>query len=332
MKNSNRKAFTLIELLVVIGIISVLIGLLLPAVQKVREFAYRLKCANNLRQLGIGLLNRETFAGDLPPAYVGNKWNWRHELLPFIEQEKVFKKINHDKPWHEGENLSVVAMAKIGEFECPSVSVPPNVRFLFPEGASAPTVLERSLPPADYEVVCGIEPNQYKLVMNPDNTNKEDLLKKTRGAMIASVPTKIDQFLDGISQTILVSESVGRPDSYGPSRNVTRYGKDATVQGHTTASCWADTTGPYVLDLGLPTDTKDGQPLTPSDNLGKGPGMVGKGIGGTTNKNQPYSVHTGGFQAIFADGSTRFFRTSMEWNQALPLFTIQGGEPLLGEF
>jgi prepilin-type N-terminal cleavage/methylation domain-containing protein len=331
MKISNRKAFTLIELLVVIGIISVLIGLLIPAVQKVREAAYRLKCANNLRQLGIGLLNRETFAGDLPPAYVGNKWNWRHELLPFIEQEKVFKRINQDKPWYDGENLSVVAMAKIGEFECPSVSVRPDVRFLFPQGASAPIELERSLPTADYEVVCGIEPNQYKLVMNTDNINKEDLLKKTRGAMIATVPTKLDQFLDGSSQTILISESVGRPDFYGPSRMVTRFGKYSASQGQTTASCWADTSGPYVLDLGLPTDTKDGQPLIPSDNLGKGPGMPGKGIGETTNKSQPYSVHTGGFQAIFADGSTRFFRTSMQWNQVLPLFTIQGGETVLGE-
>lgn len=331
MKNSNRKAFTLIELLVVIGIISVLIGLLIPAVQKVREAAYRLKCANNLRQLGIGLLNRETFAGDLPPAYVGNKWNWRHELLPFIEQEKVFKRINQDKPWYDGENLSVVAMAKIGEFECPSVSVRPDVRFLFPQGASAPMELERSLPTADYEVVCGIEPNQYKLVMNTDNTSKEDLLKKTRGAMIATVPTKLDQFLDGSSQTILISESVGRPDFYGPSRMVTRFGKYSASQGQTTASCWADTSGPYVLDLGLPTDTKDGQPLIPSDNLGKGPGMPGKGIGETTNKSQPYSVHPGGFQAIFADGSTRFFRTSMQWSQVLSLFTIQGGETVLGE-
>jgi hypothetical protein len=59
--------------------------------------------------------------------------------------------------------------------------------------------------------------------------------------------------------------------------------------------------------------------------------MPGKGIGETTNKSQPYSVHNGGFQAIFADGSTRFFRTSMQWNQALPLFTIQGGETVLGE-
>ena len=324
MKLSSRRAFTLIELLVVVGIISVLIGLLIPAVQKVREAALRLKCANNLRQIGIGLLNRESLVGDLPPASVGNKINWRHQLLPFIEQEKIFKRIKADKPWHEGENLSVVAVTPIGTFECPSVPIRPDVRNLVLEKGSRPIAFDRPLTTSDYEVVLGIEPDQYRLVMNPENKDPLDLFKRTRGAMIANTPTKLDDFLDGISQTILISESAGRPDMYGLSRSVIRYREAGGIPEPTRASCWADTTGPYVLDLGIPTSpvAETPQPTGP---------VFGKGIGETTNKAQPYSFHTGGFQAVTADGSLRFFRV-MDWNKAIRLLTIRGHEPGLEEF
>ena len=325
MKKSNRRAFSLIELLVVVGIISILIGLLLPAVQKVREAAHRIKCANNLRQIGIGLLNRETFTGDLPPAYVGNQKNWRHDLLPFIEQEKIFDRIKTDQPWYEGDNLSVVAMAHIGGFECPSLPIRPEVRILMPEAGKNPIVLDRPLPTSDYEVLMGIDPNQYRQIMNTQGKDPADLAKKTRGPMVPNVPTKMDQFLDGASQTILISESAGRPDLYERSRSIHRREKDGVIQGLTTASCWADPTGPYVLDLGLPPGPLDEPP-------GDQPMINGKGIGETTNKAQPYSLHAGGFQAVNADGSLRFYRTSMEWSIALPLFTIQGGEPVIGEF
>lgn len=325
MKNFHRRAFTLIELLVVIGIVAVLIGLLIPAVQKVREAANRMKCANNLRQIGIGLLNRESFVGDLPPAFVGNKINWRHELLPFIEQENIFKRIIPDQPWYEGDNLSVVAMASVGTFQCPSVSIRPDVRILLLDKGAKPKVLDRTLPTSDYEVVMGVEPNQYRLVMNPENKDQTDLLKRTRGAMIANAPTKLDEFLDGTSQTILITESAGRPDSYGLSRSVTRYAKDGVIQGLTTASCWADTSGPYVLDLGIATDPVEGtlQPPQP---------IFGKGIGETTNKAQPYAFLPGGYQVVIADGSVRYFSSSMQWNKALPFFTIRGDEPGLGDF
>ena len=197
----RRRGFTLIELLVVIAIIAVLIALLLPAVQAAREAAHRIQCVNNLKQLGLGLMNYESSNGALPPQQVlqfaatsattatllwHNSWGVTSRLIPYMEQGPMYNSINFIDKTSNAANSTVVS-STLNVLLCPSE---PNHQ-PFTNGTSTYGVSNYGWCAGDWYLYGGMG--------NPGS-------QLTRSAFAVNVSRNLAAITDGLSQTAVASE------------------------------------------------------------------------------------------------------------------------------
>jgi prepilin-type processing-associated H-X9-DG protein len=274
--------------LVVIAIIAILIGLLLPAVQKVREAAARIKCQNNLKQIALALCNYECAFGYFPEGYrfTYPTRSFVPPILGFIEQNNI--RYNMQANWDDPVNQPWTQV-QIKLLYCPSV----------PGGNDR---VDNYVPfnPAvsDYTVYHGVNSNYCQLVGWPLYTPPD-----TNGIMTPNTCRVID-ITDGTSMTFLVAEDSARPQLW-------RMGK--LIDGYASAGGWADPNLEIALDG---SDT-----LTTGNGQGFGPCVMN-----CTNDNEVYSFHTGGASFAFADGSVKFIRDTIKNTTFAALVTKAAGD------
>jgi prepilin-type N-terminal cleavage/methylation domain-containing protein/prepilin-type processing-associated H-X9-DG protein len=292
----GRGGFTLIELLVVIAIIAVLIGLLLPAVQKVREAANRAKCQNNLKQLGIALHNHVNSYGYFPPGTQSfpTTMTWVQPILPYIEQGNV--PYNLQRSPIDPVNRAA-AETKLQVLVCPSTPRPSRTDDRFPPLKMAT---------GDYTNMNGVNTGFYLVNHLPVPPTAA-----SRGILTQGLRTTIGSVTDGLSNTILLVEDAGRPELWRVGHQVD--GRLAHGGG------WAEPE--YELDL----DGTDSQGIGAFYD-GYGPCCIN-----CSNDKEVYGFHTGGANILFGDGSVRFLHHEVQPGPFAAICTKAAGEVVSAE-
>jgi len=315
----------LIELLVVIAIIAILIGLLLPAVQKVREAAARAKCQNNLKQIGIAIHGYHDVYNAFPPSSSADiapwktpstaadaNWgsSWMVHMLAFIEQTSVLSRwtFSGQSGWQVATNNATIKGLTIQNYRCPSTALPD----LNPYSATLPGAGGVGIMYTTYVAISG---SATDVGVRTYGTN----LVSTQGIMYANSKVKMTDITDGTSNTIMVGEQGNHlrdannriilGGTYGGASQiaVTSQGPDGWIQG---------------CRITLPASSGSSDMVYNSATVRYPINQIGMtlGAGGCSDNvgnNIPLSsMHTGGCNLLFGDGSVRF------WSNATPLQTL----------
>jgi prepilin-type N-terminal cleavage/methylation domain-containing protein/prepilin-type processing-associated H-X9-DG protein len=317
----NRVAFTLIELLVVIAIIAILIGLLLPAVQKVREAAARMKCSNNLKQLGIALHTFHDANNYFPTYYPAGlaatdprryTENWTFQLLPFIEQDNIAK-----QPFTTRAEYDVLVRPRtIPTYMCPSSPAPGTTNV-----PATPTAIVTNL--THYLGVTG----RFRGDWRPSTTGGvgQDLgiiaATDVSGRALKITMTGI---ADGTSNTLAFGE---RSPVLSTDGSYYDWGWGLRGNPNLDSILWAAFRGDIQPGGSAPIDTPS---LGATDAVGPCPfPMYFQAPASPPRRCDGYhfwSYHTGGGNFALADGSVRFFQYASGPTIIIPMSTRANGE------
>lgn len=344
-----RPAFTLIELLVVIAILGVLIGLLLPAVQKVREAASRLACTNNLKQLGLALhqyhLNNDSFPPGLyMTSEVSDAWASGYTyLLPYVEQEGLQRRYHFDAPWYMPVNYEAVG-TEVRLFYCPS-----NRRGGSMDLAPIAAQWGARLPPraaaCDYAFCKGANAG-----LTTDATRVPPAARGVFGVSSSTgVPftVRLNDVADGTSTTFAMGDAAGgsptylvadlaRPDR--PAIDPLTGAPDPLEQSWGAAGVtdaahpWYGSVFAVTAQYGLAPDPRD-EPMNrrPGSPTVAGNDASGMNSSGLDRVSGFRSMHPGGCNFLYCDGAVRFLSTTIAPATYRALSTYAGGEAIPGD-